>query len=133
MNDEERLERFSEALDRLIDLSASHMILVEGNKDVAALRNLGVEGDFFCVQSGGGPVRAAEHAWRSGKPAIIMTDWDRRGGNLAHLLRENLHSLGVVYDDAIRSDFAVTCRIYSKDVESLDSVYRLLLDSVDKR
>ena len=62
MNDEERLERFSEALDRLIDLSASHLILVEGNKDVAALRNLGVEGDFFCVQSGGGPVRAAEHA-----------------------------------------------------------------------
>ena len=55
-----------------------------------------------------------------------MTDWDRRGGNLAGTLRENLSSLGVGYDDRIRADMAFACRPYSKDVESLDSVMSLL-------
>jgi len=126
MDDSERLEGAEQALERLRDMLHDHVVLVEGNKDVAALRNLGIEGDIFCVQSGGGPVRAAEYVWRSGKEAIILTDWDRRGGNLAHSLRENLVSLGVGYDDTVRSDLAFYTRIYSKDVESLDSVLALL-------
>ena len=126
MNDGERLEGIEETLDRLSGMLADHVVLVEGLKDVAALRNVGIEGDVFCVQSGGGPVRAAEYVWRSGKSAIILTDWDRRGGSLAHDLRENLSSLGVVYDDTIRSDLALFTRPYSKDVESLDSVIGLL-------
>jgi dTMP kinase len=98
------------------------VILVEGAKDVSALRNIGIDGDFFTIQVEGGPVRAAEYAWRVGKDAVILTDWDRRGGNLAHSLRENLSSLGVGYDDRVRSDIAFLVRMYSKDVESLDSV-----------
>jgi len=126
MNDEERLEGLEEVLQRLSEMLEDHVILVEGNKDVAALRNLGIEGDVFCVQVGGGPVRAAEYVWRSGKKGLILTDWDRRGGNLANTLRENLASLGVGYDDSIRSDLAFLTRMYSKDVESLDSVVVLL-------
>lgn len=131
MNDGERLEGIEETLDRLSGMLADHVVLVEGLKDVAALRNVGIEGDVFCVQSGGGPVRAAEYVWRSGKSAIILTDWDRRGGSLAHDLRENLSSLGVVYDDTIRSDLALFTRPYSKDVESLDSVIGLLRSRQD--
>ena len=55
-----------------------------------------------------------------------MTDWDRRGGNLADSLRRDLESLCVEYDDAVRRDLAVLCRPYSKDVESLDTVLGLL-------
>ena len=126
MNDEERLEELEKVLDALTEMTGDYVILVEGNKDVAALKSVGVEGDVFCVQVGGGPVKAAEYVWRSGKKAIILTDWDRRGGSLAHDLRDNLSSLGVGYDDKIRSDFAFLTRPYSKDVESLDSVIALL-------
>ncbi len=126
MNDEERLEGINEALGRLREMLPDCVLLVEGNKDVAALHNVGIDGDIFCVQSGGGPVKAAEYAWRSGKPAIILTDWDRRGGSLAHDLRDNLSSLGVPHDDTVRSDLAFLTRPYSKDVESIDSVIRLL-------
>ena len=132
MNDEERLEKFQEVLDRLMELTKDHIILVEGNKDVSALSNLGIEGDIFCVQSGGGPVKASEYVWRAGKGAIILTDWDNRGGSLAHQLRENLRSLGVGYDDSIRSDLAFLTRMYSKDVESLDSVMELLESHTEK-
>ena len=54
MDDAERLEAIEEALDRLRRLSSDHVILVEGSKDVSALEAVGVTGDMFCVQSGGG-------------------------------------------------------------------------------
>jgi len=131
MDDAERLEGILDALDRLRELSADHVLLVEGAKDVDALRALGIEGDFFRVQSSGGPVKAAEYAWSNGKGAVILTDWDRRGGSLAEALRENLDSLGVPYDDSVRRDLAVLSRPYSKDVESMDSVVELLSARVD--
>lgn len=130
MDDAERLEAIQDLLDELSSMSSTHIILVEGLKDVASLRHVGVDGEFFCVQSGGGPVKAAEHVWHSGKSAVIMTDWDRRGGTLARSLRDNLSSLGVRYDDRIRGELAVLCRPYVKDVESVDAVVLLLQRSV---
>lgn len=125
-DDSERLESILESLDRISDLRDTHIVLVEGLKDVSALEAVGVSAEFYCVQSGGGPIRAAEHVWNRGLKAIIMTDWDRRGGNLAAALRDNLSSLGVEYDDSIRSDLAFLCRPFCKDVESIDSVVSLL-------
>lgn len=126
MDDAERLEGVEDAVDRLNAMAGTHILLVEGLKDIDALRGIGVEGEFFCVQSQGGPVRAAEHVWHLSKEAVILTDWDRRGGSLARQLRENLSSLGVRYDDTVRSDLAFYCRPYCKDIESLDSVVGLL-------
>ncbi len=121
-DDQERLNMIFAVLDRINELSSTHTVLVEGVKDIAALKNSGVEAQFFCVQSGGGPVRAAESLWKSGRSAIILTDWDRRGNTLAEDLKLNLVTLGVKFDRDIRSDLAFLCKPYSKDVESLDSV-----------
>ncbi len=127
-DDTERLEAILDLLDRLSSMSGTHIILVEGLKDVDSLTAVGVEGRFFCVQSGGGPVKAAEHVWHSGLQAVIMTDWDRRGGTLARSLRENLSALDVRYDDGIRRELAVLCRPFAKDVESVHAVVRLLTE-----
>ncbi|MBO4569175.1 MAG: dTMP kinase [Candidatus Methanomethylophilaceae archaeon] len=131
-DDAERLELIMKALDSLSALKGTYVVLVEGSKDIAALTSSGVVGDFICVQSGGGPVRAAEAAWKAGKPAVILTDWDRRGNQLAEDLRINLMSLGVVYNTRIRETLSYLCAPYAKDVESLDSVIihlqRSLLD-----
>ncbi len=126
MNDEERLECITEVLERLQTLAEDHIVLVEGLKDVDALRKVGIDAEFHCVQSSGGPIRAAEHVWRSGKRAVILTDWDRRGGNLADSLRTNLESLCVGYDESVRRELSALCRCLSKDVESLDAVVSLL-------
>lgn len=130
MDDEERFERLNELIDEINTLAETHVILVEGLKDISALKAVGVDGDFHCVQSSGGPLRASEFVWRTGKSALILTDWDRRGDNLAQTMRSNLTSLGVRYDDHIRSEMAYLCRPYAKDVESLDSVYRNLQKSI---
>lgn len=126
MDDAERLEGLEEALAELRELSSDRVLLVEGMKDEAALRAVGVDGEYYHVQSGGGPVRAAEHVWRRGSAAVILTDWDRRGDDLAQSLSENLTSLGVPYDAGVRRTISRLALPYCKDVESLDSVMVLL-------
>ena len=126
MDDAERLGRIEDALDRLRLLAGESVVLVEGRKDAEALRAVGVDGEFLCVQSSGGPLRAAEALWREGRCAVVLTDWDRRGGSLAADLRRHLGAMCVPYDDAVRRDLALLCSPYAKDVESLDSVVAVL-------
>ena len=132
MNDTERWEEIRGVLFRLTQMVPDHVVLVEGHKDVAALKAIGIDGDICCVQVVGGPVRASEYVWKAEKKAVILTDWDRRGGILAHELRDNLSSLGVEYDDTIRKDLAALTRTFAKDVESLDSVLNLLQNRTSK-
>lgn len=130
MNDQERFEFLKETLDRLKSMSATHIFLVEGINDIKALNAVGVDGDFRCIQSTGGPIKAAEYVWQQGKEAVILTDWDRKGGIIARDLRENLAALDVRYDDRIRADLSFICKPFVKDVESVDKVYALLESKV---
>ena len=126
MNDSEIFDLLNDVIDRLNAVRGTHIILVEGKNDIRALEAVGVKGDFHCIQSTGGPLKAAEYVWSQGKQAVILTDWDRKGGIIARDLRENLASLDVKYDDRIRADMAFCCRPYAKDVESLDKVYSMI-------
>ncbi len=115
-----------EQLGLLDILSEDHAIVVEGRKDVKALNNLGIEGKFMMVQVSGGPVRIAENLWNNGSKAVILTDWDRRGDQLAEDLIRNMDSLQIHYNIEIRRELAHLCRPFCKDVESLHSVVNLL-------
>ena len=83
MNDDERLRRLDEILDRIQSMSSDHVILVEGKNDRRSLLDLNLSLDTIEVQRDGGPLRAAEMVYESGKKAIILTDWDDRGDRLA--------------------------------------------------
>lgn len=131
MDDEVRLEEILKVLERLKELSADHVILVEGRKDRDSLAHLGISGDIFQVQSSGGPSAAAEYVESKGGKAVILTDWDRRGGNLAASLRAILGKDSRNVDDTVRTDLARLSRHYVKDVEALDSLVERL--SADPR
>jgi dTMP kinase len=126
VNDEERLAEVKEVLDDLTELSKDHVILVEGLKDKRALDSMGITGDVFMIQSGGGPLTAAEYVSRHGGKAVILTDWDRRGGTIARELGNQLSSLGLEYDRDIRAKLSFLCRKYIKDIESLDTLLERL-------
>lgn len=131
MDDAVRLEEILKVLERLKELSADHVILVEGRKDRDSLAHLGISGDIFQVQSSGGPSAAAEYVESKGGKAVILTDWDRRGGNLAASLRAILGKDSRDVDDTVRMDLARLSRHYVKDVEALDSLVERL--SADPR
>lgn len=123
LNDDERLRRLDEILDRIQSMSSDHVILVEGKNDRRSLLDLNLSLDTIEVQRDGGPLRAAEMVYESGKKAIILTDWDDRGDRLAKDLSEQLSALCISYDTNIRKDLRDICIKDIKDVESLHSLY----------
>lgn len=123
LNDDERLRRLDEILDRMQSMSSDHVVLVEGKNDRRSLLDLNLSLDTIEVQRDGGPLRAAEMVYESGKKAIVLTDWDDRGDRLAKDLSEQLSALCISYDMDIRKDLRDVCIKDIKDVESLHSLY----------
>ena len=121
MTDEERLAALEEVLADLRELSATHILIVEGKKDITSLSNLGISGDFFAMQSGGGPIRAGEYVASRGGRSVVLTDWDRKGDGLAERLEEVLARNPADTDFSVRSRLRHLTRMYIKDVESLDT------------
>ena len=133
MNDSERFEALEGILDELQDMTATHIALIEGNKDRRALDNLGLqELKTIEVQREGGPLRAAEMVSETKMKAIILTDWDDRGNRLEQDLKKQLDALCVGYDTEIRARLRDICIKDIKDVESLDSLYKRLETVVSK-
>jgi dTMP kinase len=126
LNDEERLDEIKKILEEIKEISADHIILVEGLKDRKALRSLGISGKMFTIQSEGGPMKAVEYVSVHGGKAVVLTDWDRKGGKIARELEYQLSSLGLEYNAGIRARLSVLCKKYIKDVESLDTLVERL-------
>lgn len=116
-----RLEILEELLD---DLSARSregtIIVVEGKRDIASLRKLGIKG----------PIETSTHIpvlelsgklVEKGKEIIILTDWDRRGDLLGSKVSSDLRYLGLKVDTDFRMKLSSLVKKEIKDVESLYS------------
>ena len=126
MNDKERFEELESILD---DIDAfDGCVIVEGKKDIRALKALGLDLDLLCVQRDGGPLRMAEILSERGTEAMILTDWDDKGNILADELEHHLSNSCIRYDSETRKRLRDICIKDIKDVESLDSLYVRLKD-----
>lgn len=94
---------------------------MEGDKDEAALRALGVEGPIVKTNVGENLFAFVEGLAQRHRSAILLVDWDARGGRLAKRLREACRANGVALDDAHRLALAKATRGEVKTVESLDT------------
>lgn len=126
------LEELSSILDELRDRPKDIVILVEGLKDRSALAALGVGGDIWLIQGGGSIFSLAEDLVQQRKIAIILTDWDRKGGQLCRLIRQALKANGVPFDDSKRMRLVNISKKDIKDVESLPSFYSRLVAETQK-
>ncbi len=129
----ERFDKLTRALLDLEELPDEYVVLVEGLKDRSALGILGVQREIRTVQGAGGIFQVAETLSREGRKAIIMTDWDRTGGQISRLLKEALEANQVEYDDKIRATLSRICRKDIKDIESLPAFYSRLATEVVRR
>src|SRR5256886_4392519 len=66
---------------------------------------------------------AADH-----REAIILTDWDVRGGRLARHLRDGLAAKGVRFDEELGARLPRLCRKDITDVESLHTFMERVSD-----
>ncbi len=128
INLKERYEQVLQTIEDLKEVSLRAPIIVEGRNDGKALRRLGVQGRIIRLNGGSPVFQLCEEVGRTYSEAVILTDWDRRGGQLCRLLREGLAANGVRYDVDLRGRLARLCKKEAKDVESLDPyVARIML------
>lgn len=129
----ETLEELDRLLDEMKERPLDTVLIVEGRKDVAALGVLGVEGEIWHVQSGMSIFQLAEKLALEEKSAMILTDWDRKGGQICRLLKHALEANGVAYDDSQRARLVKISKKEIKDVESLPSFMSRLISELQKR
>lgn len=128
----ERLEELEALLEKLALDNEACPILVEGEKDVASLRELGLQGEILRVKGPASVFAVCEHIAQHHKKVILLVDWDRGGGHLAHLLQDALDANGVKWDGAYRRTLAAATRKEVLCVEDLAGYLEGLRGTVRK-
>ncbi|MEM3851651.1 MAG: toprim domain-containing protein [Methanomassiliicoccales archaeon] len=113
------LEKVERVLRELAEENTRFPIIVEGKNDRDALRRLGIGGEVIVVNGHHTLFGMCEQVSRKYRKVIVLTDWDRKGGQICHQLLQGLHSNGVKVDDYTRTVLSALSYGVIKDVESL--------------
>ncbi|MDE1820951.1 MAG: hypothetical protein KGJ23_11140 [Euryarchaeota archaeon] len=118
-------EAFEEFLKLLRDLreeveQEGAVLLVEGDRDRASLVGLGLPAtSVLLVHHGVTLSELVESVVRRGRKVILLTDWDRAGGQLAHRLHALLDDGRVDLDLTFRRRLARAVRGETQYVEAV--------------
>ena len=118
MDYEQTLEELRETLDDLRELNHTIPIIVEGEKDVEALRRLNILGTIIRLNKGISISLFCDQITHKYDTVILLTDWDRKGGHLFSLLKKHLKGR-VECISVFREVFAKRCTV--RTVEGLPS------------
>ena len=110
--------------------SKSTVIIVEGKKDLQALRQFGIPGKILDFRGRGLPDLC--DLVSEFKKIIILTDFDRTGQNLAKRFYHDLTSRGLNGDLAYYHKFRFYFKKVSKDIESLFGIYEQVKQNPNK-
>jgi len=122
----ERFEEFLGAWAELAEAAAlpGTVVVVEGEKDRRALSRLGLEATITLVHRGQRlPVIAHALAQRADR-AVVLTDWDRKGGQLAERLAGLLGGADVKVDLETRQRLG---RLLRGELVHVEGLYRWAL------
>ncbi len=113
MDYKKSLETLEKALSELQEENKKIPIIVEGDKDIDALRKLDINGIIISVNTGVSLTDFCDKIAQNYKNIIILTDWDRKGGYLCHTIRKNLEG-------------RVNCNIYYREIFAKNSMIRTI-------
>ena len=108
MDYEKSLEELEEAFAELRDENTTVPIIVEGEKDIAALRKLEVAGEIIRFNKGRSVSDFCDMIAHHYRKIILLTDWDRRGGRLCLQMKKHLENR-VSCNTQYREVFAKRC------------------------
>ena len=128
LRDEERKKEVEELIGELSEQNLKIPIIVEGGKDIRALRKLGFSGRIIKINRGVTLMCFAEMVAKECKEVILLTDWDKKGCLLADELSKLFDSLGVKYDLTYRQALIRLLRQEIKDIESLYTYFEKIED-----
>lgn len=135
MSLERKLEKISCVIERLkSEISLDALLVVEGEKDIKALREMGIACNIIAVKSSGKSVPDIidEIISTGSKEIILLMDFDRRGKELTKCLAESLKAAR-----EIKVDVSFWREIYNilnndvKDIEGLATYIKTLKRKVE--
>ena len=90
MDFKKSIENLEKIIDDLGEENRSIPIIVEGKKDIEALRKLDISGSIISVNAGIPLIDFCDKIAQEQTDIIILTDWDRKGGYLCRTIKKNL-------------------------------------------
>ncbi|ANF23021.1 toprim domain-containing protein [Thermococcus piezophilus] len=119
----ENYKRFEELINKLREFEGA--IIVEGPRDEVALRNLGVRAEIIRLSRL--PLSEIAFIASSYDEVMILTDFDRKGEELARKLLQYLEGYSCRVDSETRKELK---RIAKKDIKGIEDLYGLYLKVV---
>jgi 5S rRNA maturation endonuclease (ribonuclease M5) len=129
MDYKKSLEDLEEILLELKEENIVIPIIVEGDKDIEALRKLDIKGKKISINKGLNLSDFCDRIAQKYSNVIILTDWDRRGGHICHTITKNLKGR-VICNKKYREFFAKNTTI--KTVEGLPSWIETIRKKIEK-
>ena len=108
--DLERAERLHEVIEALCEVNKRFPVVVEGKKDMQALRKLGLSGDIIPLHNGRGIYDFSEELAERFSKVVLLLDWDTKGETLFTSLKENLHGHWEAYPPGVAGSRCVSMR-----------------------
>ena len=108
MDDLQRLEELEELLTDLREENKTVPIIVEGEKDIIALRRLEMNGEIIRFNTGQSVPDFCDSIAQKYQKIILLTDWDWRGGRLGSSIKKHLENR-VECNMSYRQIFAHRC------------------------
>ncbi|MGM0510550.1 MAG: toprim domain-containing protein [Thermoplasmatota archaeon] len=121
MRIKEELEGVERVLEDLKKENRDTPIIVEGRKDVRALRRLGVSGKIIKIKRRRTIFHIIESLRKEHDSLIILTDWDKAGGKLAYRVKKACKANCIDCDLIYRKKLIKYLKKEVKDVESIPS------------
>ncbi|MDQ1279799.1 MAG: hypothetical protein QG670_1061 [Thermoproteota archaeon] len=129
--DERKLELLIKLLERLNKEDRKCTpILVEGKKDLLALRRLGIGGEIICVKNSGKVLVDSLDEIQS-EEIILFVDFDEYGIALAKDIIQYLERKGVKVNSVIWKEIKAMVKRDVKDVEGLPSYLEKLKNHIE--
>ncbi len=119
MRIKEELEGVLRVLEKLRERDRDIPILVEGRKDRQALKKLGVGGKIILIKRRRSVFHIIEDLRGEYREVILLTDWDRAGGRLAHGIRKACEANDMICNGDHRLELIKYVKKEVKDVEGL--------------
>ncbi|HWR90572.1 MAG TPA: toprim domain-containing protein [Dissulfurispiraceae bacterium] len=123
ITDYERAERLREVLQALYEVNKRVPVVVEGKRDVSALRRIGLIGDIVTLHGGKGLYEFCEDLAEHYHRVVLLMDWDEKGESLHRKVASHLKGHWEEFTP-IRDIIKVLCR---KDINELEGVPSLLV------
>lgn len=123
--DIERAERLKEALQSLYEINKRIPVIVEGKRDLLALRRIGLIGEIITVHSGKGIYDFCEDLSERFHRVVLLMDWDSKGESLMKQLSGHISGMWEEFVP-FREVIKILCQKDIKDIEGIPTLLERL-------